>query len=476
LAETYDLVIIGMGSAGIVAAEFATTIGLRVAAVERDRIGGDCLWTGCVPSKSLLASARVAHQMRVAERYGLPSADPAIDHAAVWRRMHEVRNEIATTDDSPERFEQMGIELLEGEARVTGPRTIEVAGRRLETRFVLVCTGSKPAVPDVPGLRQAGFLTSETIFHLERPPRSFIVIGGGPAGTEMAQALRRLGIEATVLQRRPRLLMRDEPELAETLTKTLHEDGVDVQLGVDVRRVTVENGSKVVYGGRNGSDHRWAAEEILVAVGRRPNVGQLGLAEVGVEVGPSGVKVDERLRTDVPSIYAAGDVTGRFAFTHAAAYEAVIALRNMFFPGSERADELVPWCTFTDPELAHVGLTSEEAGERHRARHLEVRRFELTHSDRARTDGATRGALVFVTIRGRLVGAHVLAPSAGEMIHELAQAVQSRKRPRDLTSLVHVYPTFSTSIASLSAEAAFERARRYRWLVRLGLRRRPRAG
>jgi pyruvate/2-oxoglutarate dehydrogenase complex dihydrolipoamide dehydrogenase (E3) component len=339
-----------------------------------------------------------------------------------------------------------------------------------------LCTGSRPAVPDVPGLRNAGFLTSETIFELERPPRSFILIGGGPVATEMAQALCRLGIEVAVLQRRSRLLMRDEPDLAGALTQMLRGEGVEVQLGVDVRRVVVENGSKVVYGGRNGAEHRWAAEEIFVGVGRRANVEGLGLEKLGVDVGPNGVKVDQRLRTDVPSIYAAGDVAGRFHFTHVAAYEAVTAIRNMFFPGSERADELVPWCTFTSPELAHVGLTAEEARERHGAKHLEVRRYELTHSDRARTEGATKGALVFVTLRGRLVGAHVLAPSAGEMIHELAQAIQGRKRLHDLTSLVHVYPTFSTSIASLAAEAAFERARRYRWLARLGPRLRLRRG
>jgi pyruvate/2-oxoglutarate dehydrogenase complex dihydrolipoamide dehydrogenase (E3) component len=270
--------------------------------------------------------------------------------------------------------------------------------------------------------------------------------------------------------------MRDEPELTETLTRILRGEGVDVQLGVDVRRVAVENGSKVVYGRRNGAERRWAAEEILVGVGRRANVEGLGLEELGVDVRPEGLKVDARLRTDVPTIYAAGEAAGRFAFTHAAAYEAITAMRNMFFPGSERANELIPWCTFTDPALAHAGLTADDARERYGEKRVEVRRMDLARSDRARTDAATEGALLFVTFRGRLVGAHVLAPVAGEMIHELAQAIRTRKRVYDLPRLVHVYPTFSTSIASLSAGAAFARARRYRWLVRLGRRRRAIAG
>jgi pyruvate/2-oxoglutarate dehydrogenase complex dihydrolipoamide dehydrogenase (E3) component len=467
MRRAFDLVIVGMGSGGLTAAEFAArTLGLRVAAVERARLGGDCLWTGCVPSKSLIASARVAHAMRTAERFGLPAADPQIDSAAVWRRIRSVQDEIARSDDDPDRFREMGVELVFAPARVTGPHTVEAGGRVLDTRFILVITGSRPAVPPIEGLPEAGFITSESMFELERAPRSLAIVGGGPTAAEMAQAFRRIGREVTVLEQAGRLLARDEPELVELLTATLRDEGVDVRTGVQVERVTVEDGLKVLQGSEDGLPARWSAEEILVAAGRTPAVDGLGLEEVGVELRPQGVVVDRRLRTSVRSIYAAGDVAGRLLFTHSAAYESVIAVRNMFFPGSQRATELVPWCTFTEPELAHAGLTAGEARERHGERRVRVHRIDLSRSDRARADAATRGRLVLVTARGRLVGAHVLSPAAGEMIHELALAIRERLKLDRLANLIHVYPTFSISTAQIAAEAAYERARRFGWLAR----------
>jgi pyruvate/2-oxoglutarate dehydrogenase complex dihydrolipoamide dehydrogenase (E3) component len=467
MVRDFDLVIVGMGSGGLVAAEFAAeTLGLRVAAVERDRLGGDCLWTGCVPSKALLASARVAHRMRTADRYGLPATEPEIDSAAVWRRIHSVQDEIARTDDNPDRFREMGVELVFGPARLTDPQTVEVDGTSLSTRFILLTTGSRPAVPPIEGLAEAGFVTSESVFELDRAPRSLVIVGGGPIAVELAQAFRRLGCAVTVLQRAPRLLGKDEPELAELLTAALREEGVEVRTGVRVERVTVEGGRKLVHGTEDGRPARWSGEEILVAAGRTPSVDGLGLEEVGVKLRPRGIVVDRRLRTSVRSIYAAGDVAGRFLFTHSAAYESVIAVRNMFFPGSQRVTGLVPWCTFTEPELAHAGLTIEQARERHGAGRVAVRRIDLDRSDRARADSATRGRVVLVTARGRLVGAHVLAPAAGELIHELALAIRKRTRLEQLANLIHVYPTLSISTAQLAAEAAYERARRFRWLAR----------
>jgi pyruvate/2-oxoglutarate dehydrogenase complex dihydrolipoamide dehydrogenase (E3) component len=467
MAHEFDLVIVGMGSGGLVAAEFAAeTLGLRVAAVERARLGGDCLWTGCVPSKALLASARVAHGMRTADRYGLPATEPEIDSTQVWRRLRAVQDEIARTDDNPDRFRAMGVELVYGPARVTGPHTVEAGGRSLDTRFILVATGSRPAVPPIDGLGQAGFLTSESVFELDRAPRSLVTIGGGPIAVELAQAFARLGCQVTVLQRAPRLLTRDEPELVELLTEGLREEGVDVRTGVEVGRVTVEEGVKVVHGSHYGRPARWGGEEILVAAGRAPAIDGLGLETAGVALGPRGIEVDRRLRTSVRSIYAAGDVAGRFRFTHSAAYESVIAVRNMFFPGSQRVTELVPWCTFSEPELAHAGLTIEQARECHGEGRVTVRRIDLSRSDRARADASTRGRLVLVTVRARLVGAHVLAPAAGELIHELTLAISRRARLDGLANLIHVYPTFSISTAQVAAEAAYERARRFRRLAR----------
>ncbi|MEA2670857.1 MAG: hypothetical protein QOG45_1077 [Chloroflexota bacterium] len=466
MAYAYDLVIVGMGSGGMVAAEFTATLGLRFAAVERGRLGGDCLWTGCVPSKTLIASAKVAHHMRTADRFGITAVEPDVDTARVWRRIRAVQDEIAATDDSPARFTDLGVELIAGEARVTGPHTVEAGGRVLDTRYILLCTGSRPATPPVEGLAEAGFLTSESVFELDRAPESLVVIGGGPISVEMAQAFRRLGVPVTVLQRGPGILPRDEPELVTVLTRVLREEGVELLLDVEVQRVTVEDGRKVVHGSVAGTPARWEAAEILVGAGRRPNVEGLGLEEVGVAVGPRGIAVDERMRTTVPSIYAAGDLVGRHLFTHAAGYEGVRAVRDMFFPGRGTARALIPWCTFTDPELAHAGMTVAEARAAHGEDAVEVFRHDLTHSDRARADGTTEGGIIIVTVEGRVVGAHILAPAAGEMIAELALAITRRLKLSEVAGSIHVYPTLSLGISLLAAEAAFESAQKFHWLVR----------
>jgi pyruvate/2-oxoglutarate dehydrogenase complex dihydrolipoamide dehydrogenase (E3) component len=459
MADRYDLVIVGMGSGGMPAAEFASTLPIRV--------GGDCLWTGCVPSKALLASAKAAHTMRTADRWGLPAVDPEIDTELVWKRLRAVQDAIAATDDDPDRYRALGVDVISGTARIADPHTVAVDGRRLRTRYVLVCTGSRPAEPDLPGLAEAGYLTSERVFELPRAPRSVAMIGGGPIAVELAQAFTRLGVRTTVLQRAPGLLPRDEPSLVRTLTGILRDEGVDLRLDASAERVAVEDGAKVVHGRAGDEPFRVAAEELFVAVGRTPNVEGLGLEGLGVEVGPKGVAVDDRMRTAVPSIYAAGDVAGRYLFTHSAAHEAVRAVRDMFFPGRGRVSDLVPWCTFTDPELAHVGMTSVEAQDAHHDG-AEVHRAQLSHSDRARADGHPEGSLVAVTVKGKLVGAHVLAPAAGELVHELALAVRDGRSLASLASLIHVYPTLSTSVAQLSAEAAFEGAAGYAWLVRAG--------
>ncbi len=468
MASRYDLIIVGMGSGGMVGAEFAATIGLRVAVIERGRVGGDCLWTGCVPSKALLASAKAAHTMKVADKYGLPSVDPVeIDTSLVWKRIRSIQQDLAASDDDPERFRAMGIEIIAGQARIAGPNTVELVGqdRTLEARFILLCTGSRPLAPAIDGLKEAGFLTSESVFEIERAPKSMVMIGGGPIAIEMAQAFTRLGIRTTVLQKGPGILPRDEPDLVATLTAMLRAEGVDLRLNVETERVAMAEGRKIVFGAEAGVPARWDAEELLVAVGRRPNVEGLGLEEVGVKVGRQGIEVDERMRTSVPSIYAAGDVAGRFLFTHSAAYEAVRAVRDAFYPGKGKVTDFVPWCTFTDPELAHAGLTVAEAEKKH-GDDVEVYRMELSHSDRARADGASEGCIVVITAKSKLVGAQILAPSAGEMIHELALAINQGLKLAEVASLIHVYPTLSTSIGQLAGEAAFEGAKRLRWLVR----------
>jgi pyruvate/2-oxoglutarate dehydrogenase complex dihydrolipoamide dehydrogenase (E3) component len=465
--EQFDLVIVGMGSGGIVAAEFAATIGLRTAVIERGRFGGDCLWTGCVPSKALIAAARAVHTMRHADALGLPAVTPDVDLGAVLQRIRAVQADIAATDDDPARFEAMGITVVAGTARLIGPNEITVDNERvIEARTILLCTGSRPAVPAIPGLEQARFLTSDTLWDAE-PPRSIVLIGSGPVVVELAQALARLGVAVTLCCGEASILPRDEPDLAAMLAGVLERDGVRLHIGAEVTSVERNADGVTVNFLVSGEPSRAAAEAVFIGVGRVPSVDKLDLDAAGIDMGPEGIVVDDRGRTSVRSVYVAGDLAGRHLFTHSAGHEAVRAVRDAFFPGAGKVPSLVPWCTFTDPELAHAGLTVAEAEERHGA-DVDVWRLDLAHNDRARTDGATNGAIVIVTAKAKVVGAHILAPAAGEMIHELALAIQQGLTISDLAGLVHVYPTLATGVGQLAAEAAYEKAQKLRWLVRRG--------
>ena len=469
MAQQYDLVIIGLGSGGTLAAEFAAhDLKLKVAAVERGRIGGDCLWTGCVPSKALIASAKVAHTVRTAGDYGIGSAEPAVDLEAVWRRIKTVQAGIADTDDSPDRFRELGVDLIEGTGRVTGygQVTVDTAGgtRVLDTRFVLVCTGSRPSTPPIPGLDEIDYLTSENLFEIDAPPSSLVVIGGGPIAVEIAQSMVRLGVPTTVLEMGPRLLALDEPELADRLAGILRKEGVDLHVSTAATGVR-SGGDGVIV---ETAEAEFTAAGLIVAAGRTANVESLGLEAFGIPVSDAGVEVDGRNRTLVPSIYVVGDAAkGRPQFTHVAATDAVLAVRDMFFPGRGSPPQLIPWCTFTEPELAHVGLTAAEARVRHGSRNVTVHRRELADNDRARADGTTAGQVMIVTAKDRIVGAHALAPRAGELIHELALAIEFGAKLNELSNLIHIYPTLSTAIGRLAGERSFETGRKYRFLAKL---------
>ncbi len=455
--HAFDVVVIGAGSAGMTAAEVAAKMGVRCAVVERDRVGGDCLWTGCVPSKALIASARAAHQIRRADAYGLRLSDSAIDPSGVWARLRRIQQEIAAADDNAERFAGMGVEMVRGPARLVDGHTVEVGARRLTTRFVLLASGSRPAVPPIEGLADAGYLTSEDLFAQERLPASMLIVGGGPIAIEMAQAHQRLGVRTTVLELADRILQAEERALAGQVLTLLRMEGVDVQTEAKIAAAERTAEGALLRGAVGREERTWRAEQVLIATGRRPNVDGLGLADAGVATSSAGVRVDAELRTSVPSVYACGDVAGRYLFTHSAGAEAATALRNMFYPGSKPAPSLVPWAIFTDPELAHAGMTSDEARAALGERKTRVFRWSLAHNDRARADGQQAGEVVVVTdAKFRIVGAHILAPHASEMIGELALAIDRRLRlTPDIANLIHVYPTIATSLSQVAAQATY---------------------
>ncbi len=461
--DRYNLIVLGGGSGGLMVAAGAAGLGARVALVEAGKLGGECLNTGCIPSKALLRSAHTAWTKRTA-LHGLPAAPVATSWAAIAARVQGVIRTIAP-HDSVERFTALGVEVVQGRGRLVSATGVEVAltgggTRRLEGKAVVLATGSSPAVPPIPGLQQAGYLTNETVFealaHFDRlgqAPR-IAVLGGGPIGVELAQALARLGARVTVLEALTRLLPREDADAAEIVTAALREDGIEVlaatravSVGVraNTRRVEVEG-----PGGRRSLD----VDRILVATGRVPNVADLGLEEAGVAYGNGEVTVDDRMRTTSPSVFACGDVAGPYRFTHMANQQARAVIQNALFPVQTRMDyRAVPWCTFTDPELAQVGLHEEEA----RARGVPVRalRVDFADVDRAVCDGEAHGFLKVLTPPGRddILGATLVAAHAGELIHEMLVAMRGRLRLRDLAGMVHIYPTLAEAFRRVGDES-----------------------
>lgn len=444
---TYDLIAVGGGTAGLVTAAGGAGLGARVALVERDRLGGECLWTGCVPSKALLACAKAAAQVRRAERFGVRARDVEVDFMAALRWVKEAQRRIEP-HDSPDRFRGLGVDVVAGEARFVDARTIAVDGRQLRAKQIVIATGTRAAVPPIPGLESVPFLTNETVFDLDRQPRTLLVLGAGPIGLEMAQAFTRLGTPATVIEATPTLLPREDEELAAALGAALRADGVDIRLGLKATGVRREGGEVVLAcEGPDGTRTELRADALLVATGRRSNVEALELERAGVATDRGDVRVDERLRTTADGIWAAGDVTGGLRFTHVADYEARLVLRNALFPLSSKRDySAVPWVTFTDPELAHVGLTEREARERH-GDGIGVWRRPFDDVDRAIADDETAGMVKLITdAKGRIVGGHVLGHAAGSMIAEVTLAMRHGLTAGQLAAAIHAYPTYPEAL------------------------------
>jgi len=452
--EIFDVVAIGGGTAGLVTAAGCAGLGAKVALIERDRLGGDCLWTGCVPSKALISSARVAHYFKRAAAFGLPPSEPAIDGAAVLASVRDVRAQIAPHDD-PERFRAMGVDVIEGSARFVSSREVEVGDRRVRARRFVVATGSRAAIPPIEGLADAGYFTHAEAFDRDTIPKSIAIVGGGPIGIELAQSYRRLGSDVTVIEMMDQLMTREEPELAARLTQTLVEEGVRIFTGCLVtkvdrsgagRRITMKRVGPSVDSERDDLE-TVEADEILVATGRRPNTEDIGLEAAGIETEGGWVKVDSRLRTSQKHIFAAGDVTGGYLFTHVADHEARTVVQNALFPVRTKIRyDVIPWCTYTEPELAHVGLTEAEARDKYGSA-VSAHTYDFAGLDRAITERSAVGCTKIVTGRGgKILGGHILGSNAGTMIAEIALAMKAGVKLGTISSLVHPYPTMSEGV------------------------------
>jgi pyruvate/2-oxoglutarate dehydrogenase complex dihydrolipoamide dehydrogenase (E3) component len=441
-AGKYHLVVIGAGTAGLVTAAGAAGLGARVALVERHLMGGDCLNVGCVPSKAVIASARAAAEVAGAGRFGVRvGGGVEVDFPAVMERMRELRAGIAPHDGAA-RFRDLGVDVFLGEARFRSPDAVEVAGRTLRFSRAVIATGGRPAVPDVEGLAAAGFRTNETVFDLTARPRRMAVLGAGPIGCELAQAFSRLGVEVAILHNQAQFLPREDRDAAEILHAVFRREGIAVHLDTNLERVALRGSEKVLtLAARGGERRELVVDEILVAVGRRPNVEGLGLELAGVEVGPRGVVIDDQLRTSNRRIFAVGDVALPFQFTHVADAAARIVIQNALFPVPRRLSSLVvPWATYTDPEIAHVGLYEEQA-----KRGIAVATVTIPFADvdRARLEGDTEG---FVRVHaearsGRILGATIVGRDAGDLVSEVSTAIAGGVSLGALSAVIHPYPT-----------------------------------
>lgn len=451
---TFDILAIGGGTAGLVTAAGGAGLGARVALVERDRMGGECLWTGCVPSKALIAAAHAAHYARMSSRFGVSTGDVRVNFATVLRHVRAVQARIAP-HDSPERFRSLGVHVVQGTARLLDPNQVEVDTVRLRARHIVIATGTRPLLPPIPGLEDVPVHTNETIFGIERLPANLVVIGGGPIGTELAQAFARLGSSVDVIEAAPRFFTREDAEVAALLQARLEQEGIRFHLGATARAVRrLGEQIEVRVQQSDGSSIDVAGDALLLAVGRQPRIENLGLEAVGVHTDRDGVITDAKLRTSVRSVYAAGDVvSGGLKFTHVADHMARSVLRNALFPGSAPVDySAVPWVTYTDPELAHVGLTEAEARDRY-GKDVGVWTRDIGAVDRVIAEAGLPGLVKIVTGRkGRVLGGHVLAPHAGDMIGELTLAIKYRLTVGQLAAVIHPYPTTAEAIRQASEQ------------------------
>jgi pyruvate/2-oxoglutarate dehydrogenase complex dihydrolipoamide dehydrogenase (E3) component len=446
-----DICIIGAGSGGLSVAAGAAQLGRKVVLIERHKMGGDCLNYGCVPSKSLLAAAKHAHAVRRAAEFGVDAGEPKTDFPRVMKHVHDVIAAIEP-NDSVERFEKLGVKVIKASARFTGPDEVEADGQRIVAKRYVIATGSSPLKPPIPGLEQTPYFTNETIFENRALPGHLIVIGGGPIGLELAQAHRRLGARVTVLEAK-NILPKDDPEAAAIVRQSLERDGVVIRENAAVTAVAKMDGGVAVTISRNGESEAVAGSHLLLAVGRAANVEGMGLEAAGVKFSRKGVEVDGGLRTSNAKVFAVGDVAGGLQFTHVAGYHAGLIIRRLLFKVPVKTNTAaIPWATYTDPELAHVGFT--EALAKAQGMSVTVSRWPLHDNDRAQAERETHGLAKIVVEKGRVVGATIVAPHAGDLILPWVMAISQRTKMSAMAGLVAAYPTLG-EISKRAAGAYF---------------------
>src|SRR5437667_4410335 len=448
----YNVVVIGAGTAGLVTAAGTAGLGGRVALIERNLMGGDCLNFGCVPSKALISSSRLVQRIRESEEWGLDRQSPQFVFEKIFERMRARRAKIAP-NDSQERFESLGVDVFRGEARFISPDEIEVDGRKLRARNFVIATGSRAVVPKIEGIDQVRYFTNETIFdELKAKPESMIVLGGGPIGCELAQTFCRLGTQVTIIQRGDQLLPKEDRDVAEFLERRLINEGVRIIKNVDARSVATTDAGKIALEFLDRQPGRLAertffGDALLVAIGRSPNLQSLDLRSAGVDVNERGVRVNDYLQTTQRDIYAVGDVIGPFLFTHMADAQARVVVRNIVAPFQflpQKIDySVVPWCTYVDPEVAHVGLCEKEARQENVDYDLFV--VPLQDVDRAVVESEDAGFAKILTRKGsdKILGATIIAPYAGDLLHEFVLAIKAGVGLGTIASTIHAYPTFA---------------------------------
>lgn len=442
----YNLVVIGAGAAGLVTAYIAATVRAKVALIEKHKMGGDCLYTGCVPSKALIRSAKILSYMKRAEDFGFDRGTMAFDFARVMERVQRVIARIEP-HDSVERYSAMGVACLSGEATVTSPYTVTVNGKTLVTRKIVIATGARPFVPPIPGLEKVAYLTSDTIWAIRSLPRRLVVLGGGPIGCELTQTFCRLGSRVTQVEMLPQIMGHEDEDVATLIRERLENEGVRVLTGHRAKEVRIEGSEKILVCDHGGDDVLVPFDEILVAVGRAANISGFGLEDLGVEITPrKTLSVNGFLQTSIPTIYCAGDVVGPYQFTHVAAHQAWYASVNALFGElkSFKVDySVIPWTTYTDPEVARVGLNETDAREKKIA--YELTRYDLDDLDRAIADSEDHGFVKVLTKPGtdKILGVTIVGAHAGDILAEYVFAMKHGLGLNKILGTIHTYPTMS---------------------------------